>query len=149
MFFSSLLTMKESTIRFEGEAFHLLKWTKFLTDLGFRMAGPQLEKGSYVSGGNHVVTESRGFVTRDEQQGFEWQLTLKTTRRWEGTIKFYSVLLAAFAMPQRATVTHAGHVFADRQALRKHAEAVITQEFSLDELIDQGVYQKGDGVRFM
>ena len=141
--------MKEATIHFAGEAFHSLKWVQLLRQMGFRLSGGRLEKAVYASRGNNLIAESRGFVTRDEQQGYEWQLTLKETRRWEGTIKFYSVLLGAFAMPHSAVVMCADHFFTDRRTLRAYAEAAITQEFSLDELIDHRVFQKGDGVQFV
>ena len=140
--------MGEATIRFEGEAFHGMKWTEFLRHLGFRLSGGP-DKAVYVFGGNNVVSISCGFVMRDEKQGYEWQVELKQTRRWEGTIKFYSVLLAAFAMPQKVIVNLADQVFTDRRSLRTHAEAAILRDFSLEELTDFGVYRIGDGVQFV
>jgi hypothetical protein len=140
--------MKEATIRFEGEAYHAVKWDQLLRDMGFRLSGGWHQKAIYVSGGNIVAGESLGFVQRDARQGCEWQFTLKHTRRWEGTIKFYTVLLAAFAMPQSAKVTLANHVFTDRNALRAHAEGAIIHQFSLEELVNHGIYRKGDGIQF-
>jgi hypothetical protein len=141
--------MNVATIRFEGEAFHCVKWAQLLRDMGFRMSGGIHQKAIYASGGNNVVMESHGFVERKEQQGYEWQVTLKQTRRWEGAIKFHAVLLAAFVVPQNAMVTLADKVFTDREALKSHAEGAIIREFALEELIDDGVYRKGDGIQFI
>lgn len=143
------MTHEVATIRFEGEAFHWVKWNKLLLDMGFRLSGGIHQKAIYASCGTNVVMESRGFVVRKEQQGFEWQVTLKQARRWEGAVKFYAVLLAVFAVPQNAMVTLADKVFTDRDALKSHAEAAIIREFVLEELIDVGVYRKGEGIRFI
>jgi hypothetical protein len=144
-----VIGMEQALIRFDGEAFHWTDWSRMLRQLGFRVVGGVQEKAKYVSGGSHVVAESHGFVRRDDQQGYEYQLTLKQTRRWEGTIKFYSVLLAAFAMPQRTVVTLAGHTFTERDALRMHAETALIREYTLEELIAHGAYRPHDGVQFV
>ena len=141
--------MKEAAIRFEGEAFQAAKWDRLLRDMGFRLSGGAREKAVYVSGGNHLVAESRGVLKREAQQGYEWQLTLKQARRWEGTTKFYAVLLAAFVVPQSAKVTLEDRVFIDAEALRAYAEAAILRDFGLEELMENGVYRKGDGIQFV
>jgi hypothetical protein len=142
------MQMKEALIRFEGEKFYGVKWDHFLRDMGFRVSGGCREKAVYASGGNSLVVQSQMFVKRLGQQGYEWKLILKQTRRWEGMIKFYSVLLAAFAMPQDVKVTLADNIFTDRKALRAYAETSVISDFSVEELTDNGVYRKGDGIRF-
>jgi hypothetical protein len=137
--------MTEAKIRFEGSAFHWAKWDQLLTDCGFRVAG---RKAVYASGGSILRAEDKGFPGPDFNQGYEWQLRLEQTRHWEGTLKFYAVLLAAFSMPQPATVTLADHQFTERDALRKYAENALIEEFSIDELISNGIYQKGEGLQF-
>jgi hypothetical protein len=141
--------MEEATIRFGGEAFHWVQWAELLRHMGFRLAGGCPERAIYASEGSSLVAESCGFVSRDGGQGFEWRVGLKATRRWEGTIKFYAVLLAAYAMPERAVVALSGQTFTDREALRTYAEAAVTRDFSLEELADHGAYRKGDGVQFV
>ena len=141
--------MKEALIRFEGEAFYAVKWHDCLRDIGFRVSGGGAEKAVYASNGNNLILESEGFVMRQAQQGYEWKLKLMQTRRWEGFIKFYSVLLAAFAMPQNVNVTIADDVFYDPQTLKNHAENIVISEFSTDELIDNGAYRTGEGIRFV
>jgi hypothetical protein len=138
----------QAVIRFKGKAFHTLKWCKILTNLGFRVVGPALGKAFYSSGGNNILLEAQGFIARDEEQGCEWLVSLKQTRKWEGTIKFYSVLLCAFSMPQIVEVTFAESVFAERKSLCTFAEAAIFREFPKDELEEFGVYRKGDGLQF-
>jgi hypothetical protein len=137
--------MTEAKIRFEGKAFHWVKWDQLLTNCGFRVAG---RKAFYASEGSILRAEDKGFAPPDFNQGYESQLRLEQTRRWEGALKFYSVLLAAFSMPQPATVTVADHQFADRDALRKFAEKALIEEFSIDELIRDGIYRKGEGLQF-
>jgi len=117
--------------------------------MGFRVSGGIHQKAIYASCGTYVVMESHGFVMRKEQQGFEWQVTLKQTRRWEGAVKFYAVLLAVFAVPQNAVVTLEDKAFTDRETLKSHADAAIIREFVLEELIDNGAYRKGEGIRFV
>jgi hypothetical protein len=141
--------MEEATIRFEGDAFHWAKWAELLRRMGFRLVGGCPERAVYACGGSSIVAESRGFVRRNDQQGHEWQVALKLTRRWEGTIKFYAVLLAAYTIPEGAVVTLSGQEFLSRDALRSHAEAAITQDYAPEELIDHGVYRMGDGVQFV
>ena len=106
-------------------------------------------RAAYSAGGSHVVAEDHGFVTRDGKTGYEWRIELSLTRRWEGLVKFYAVLLSAFAMPHRAAVTIGGQVFTDRESLRDYAEAVVTQLVPLDELIDHGVARPGEGLQFV
>jgi hypothetical protein len=141
--------MIEAHLRFDGAAFHLEQWSQLLRRMGFAIRGGAGAKASYVAGGNIVVAEDRGFVTRDDRQGYEWHVTLRQTRRWEGAVVFYAVLLAAFALPQPAVVTLAGDVVTDRTALQTHAEAALVREFTLDELVAHGVYRPGDGIRFI
>ena len=138
--------MTEATIRFEGKAYQWVKWTEILTDSGFRVTGFNPEKAVYASRGNNILAEGKGFLTPDE--AYAWHLTLKQTRRWEGSLKFYSILLAAFSVPQAVTVAVAGQAFRDREALRIHAANALITEFSLEELLQNGVYQKGYGIRF-
>jgi hypothetical protein len=95
-----------------------------------------------------LIVESRGFLNREGQQGYEWKLTLKQTRLWEGTVKFFAVQLAAFAVPQSVNITLEDHVFADAEMLKAHAQAAIVRDYKLDELVDRGVYRKGDGIQF-
>lgn len=141
--------MREATIRFEGQRFQAGKWNRLLRDLGFRLSGGAYVKAIYVSGGDHLIAESRGFLNRDGQQGYEWQLTLKQTRIWEGTIKFFAVQLAAFSIPQTMRITLEDRVFADIKTLRAHAQAAIVRDYELAELIDRGVYRTGDGIQFV
>ena len=45
-------------------------------------------------------------------------------------------------------VTLADNIFTDRKALRAYAETSVISDFSVEELTDNGVYRKGDGIRF-
>jgi hypothetical protein len=117
--------------------------------MGFRPGGGGArEKATYASGGNNLIAESRGFTEREGHQSYEWRLTLKQTRRWEGTVKFYAVLLAAFALPQTVKVTLEGRTLVAPERLKAHAEAAIVRDFGLDDLLNEGVYRPGDGIQF-
>jgi hypothetical protein len=141
--------MKEATIHFEGEAFQAVKWDRLLRDMGFRLSGGAYERATHASGGNYLVAKSQGFIKREAQQSYEWQLTLKQTRRWEGTVKFYAVLLAAFVVPQSVKVALDDRVFIDAETLRAYAEAAILRGFGLEELMEGGVYRAGEQIQFL
>ncbi len=141
--------MIESIIRFEGESFHAIKWYKLLQDLGLQVVGGFPEKALYSASGNSIVGVTIGFVDYESFHGYEWTFNLKQSRRWEGYIKFYAILLASFSVPQEATVIVGGSEFRSYDSLRDFAEKSLLNDFDLDELIDHRIFIENDGIQFI
>lgn len=142
------MLIQESTIRFEGSSFLLSVWMQGLKNRGFQHRGRIHQKAVYSVSGNNITIEDHGFVTSNEVRCNELKVILKQTRRWEGIIKFYAILLEAFNVPQKVIITIGDQSFTDLQSLRIFAETAILKDFDLEDLIDYGVYQPGDGIQF-
>ena len=129
----------EAKIRFKGRAFHLSEWHELLRVTGFRV----------VSGGSYLVAKQIGFVRYEEEEAFDCVVELRQSKVWEGFIKFYATLLAAFAVPQEVVVTVDENDFTEQSLLKQYAEKKILQLFSEEDLVDNRVYREGDGVQFL
>ncbi|EDL61555.1 hypothetical protein [Gimesia maris] len=139
----------EAKIRFKGRAFHSSEWHELLRVTGFRVVSSGLDKIIYTSGGSYLVAKQIGFVRYEEEEAFDCVVELRQSKVWEGFIKFYATLLAAFAVPQEVVITLDENDFTEQSLLKQYAEKKILQLFPEEDLIDNRVYREGDGVQFL
>ena len=138
--------MQTATIQFDGPAFHWGAWNRILREADFRVAGSVAEDAVYASGGNIIIGKSR---PPSLPHACKWEFELKETRAWHGWLKFYSVLIGAFAVPQPVTVIIADASYVDRDALKQAAEAALIERFSSDKLISHGVLHPRLGIQLV
>jgi len=139
--------MDRATIIFKGEAFQALIWEKLLVGLGYRSGGI-VENCIFSKNGNHIIGIPQGFTNYGEENAFKWVFYLKQTRRWEGKIVYLSTLLSAFEVPQKIEITIGELTFASFDYFRKYSEDLLIEEFGLEELILNNIYQEGYGFKF-
>jgi len=141
--------MNTSKIYFRGEAYEAVHWHKCLRELGLLTSGGVQSKAIYSLNGSSIVGDDFiGFNTYKGEQCYTWKFTLKHTRRWEGTIKYFAVLLAAFTIPQDVEVEIDGKTFSDYEVLLEYSESKILELFDKDELVEIGVYKENYGFQF-
>tara|TARA_R110002049_G_scaffold249194_2_gene423618 strand:- start:710 stop:1135 length:426 start_codon:yes stop_codon:yes gene_type:complete len=141
--------MIAANIRFIGDAFQHSQWQQLLRDLAFTTSGFDPERAIYAERGSIVLGISRRFVMRGDDQGYEWDFVIKQSRGWDGHLKFYAVLIGAFAIPQPILVTHNELEFVDRTAMLEHATKAMLETFGLEELSTDGTFVDGRGILFV
>ena len=141
--------MTEATIRFVGDAFQSVAWHNLMRELRLTVAGGYPQRINFTAGGNNIAGRERGFSSTERTNGFEWQFILTQCQNAQGLIKFYAILLAAFAVPQPVIVTVGEHHFSDRDILKDYAESHVTELFPIDDLIHDRLYRESEGVQFL
>lgn len=128
--------MESATVQFQGRAFHWAIWNRILRDADFRISGGVAEHAVYAAGGCIIAGQSR---VSSLPHAWVWDFTLKQSRDFRGWLKWYSLLISAFALPQSVTVIVSSATFENPESLRHFAEAALIERFTSEELISQGV----------
>jgi hypothetical protein len=125
--------------------FPVANWDMIMRDAGFRVTGNVTEKAVYAAKGSIISGRACGGAP---EHVCKWEFDLKESRDWNGWIKYYGLLLAAFDIAHRVVVSVGDTVFRDRESLQTFAETALIQEFTAEELMAHGMYRSGEGIRF-